>query len=149
MSIMNKKLLILFVFLMGNSWFYAQGPGRERIKTLKVAFITERVGLTAKEAQTFWPIYNEYDETLEAIRRRERLELRSQIAMIQDLSDTESSALLDKFLATQKEKHEAEQDFIAKIRNVLSPKKTVLLLKAEEDFKRRLLQQMRKRRGGG
>ncbi|WP_420602161.1 hypothetical protein [Flagellimonas sp.] len=146
---MNKKLLILFVFLMGNSWFYAQGPGRERIKTLKVAFITERVGLTAKEAQTFWPIYNEYDETLEAIRRRERLELRSQIAMIQDLSDTESSALLDKFLATQKEKHEAEQDFIAKIRNVLSPKKTVLLLKAEEDFKRRLLQQMRKRRGGG
>ncbi|WP_097045995.1 hypothetical protein [Flagellimonas pacifica] len=146
---MNKKLLILFVFLMGPSWFYAQGPGRERIKTLKVAFITEKVGLTAKEAQTFWPIYNEYDKTLETIRRRERLELRSQISMIQDLSDTESSTLLDKFMAIQKEKHAAEQDFISKVRNVLSPKKTVLLLKAEEDFKRRLLQQMRKRRGGG
>ncbi|MGW9686662.1 hypothetical protein [Flagellimonas sp. 2504JD1-5] len=145
---MNKKLLILLVCFMGTSWFYAQGPGRERIKTLKVAFITERVGLTAKEAQVFWPIYNEYEETLEAIRRRERLELRSQISMIQDLSDGEASALLDKFLAIQKERHAAEQSFISKIRNVISPKKTVLLLKAEEDFKRRLLQQMRKRRGG-
>ncbi|WP_190809117.1 hypothetical protein [Flagellimonas sp. S3867] len=146
---MNKKLLILLVCFMGTSWFYAQGPGRERIKTLKVAFITERVGLTAKEAQSFWPIYNEYEEILEAIRRRERVELRSQITMLQDLSNAESSVLLDKFLIIRKEKHEAEQDFISKIRTVISPKKTLLLLKAEEDFKKRLLQQMRKRRGGG
>ncbi len=149
MKIMNKKLLILFVFLMGTSWFYAQGPGRERIKTLKVAFITERVGLTSKEAQSFWPIYNDYEETLESIRRQERVELRSRIVTIESLSEEESAALLDKFLAIQKEKHLAEQDFIAKVRNVISPKKMVLLLKAEEDFKRRLLQQMRKRRGGG
>ncbi|MEX0314392.1 MAG: hypothetical protein AB3N18_09465 [Allomuricauda sp.] len=146
---MNKKLLILLVCFMGTSWFYAQGPARNRIKTLKVAFITERVGLTSKEAQSFWPIYNEYEETLEAIRKKERIELRPQISLIQDLSDEESSTLLNKFLVIQKEKHAAEQDFISKIRNVISPKKTVLLLKAEEDFKRRLLQQVRKRRGGG
>lgn len=147
--IMNKKLLILLLCFMGTSWFYAQGPARNRIKTLKVAFITERVGLTSKEAQAFWPVYNEYEETLEAIRRRERIELRSQISMLQDLSSSESSTLLDKFMAIQKEKHLAQQDFISKIRTVISSKKTLLLLKAEEDFKKRLLQQMRKRRNGG
>lgn len=148
--IMTKKILILiFSFAMGTSWFYAQGPARERIKTLKVAFITERLNLTSQEAQSFWPIYNEHEETLERIRRTERLELRSQISFIQDLSNTESSTLLTKFLDIQKEKHEAQQDFISKIKNVISPKKTLLLLKAEEDFKKRLLQQMRKRRGGG
>lgn len=147
--IMNKKLLILLVCFLGTSWFYAQGPARNRIKTLKVAFITERVGLTSKEAQSFWPIYNEYEETLEGIRKRERIELRSQISMLQDLSNAESSALLDKFMAIQKEKYVAQQNFISKIRTVISPKKTLLLLKAEEDFKKRLLQQMRKRRGGG
>ncbi len=147
--IMNKKLLILLLCFMGTSWFYAQGPARDRIKTLKVAFITERVGLTSKEAQAFWPVYNEYEEALEAIRRRERIELRSQISMLQDLSNSESSALLDKFMAIQEEKHLAQQDFISEIRTVISPKKTLLLLKAEEDFKKRLLQQMRKRRNGG
>nr|WP_299174087.1 hypothetical protein [uncultured Allomuricauda sp.] len=146
---MNKKLLILLLCFMGTSWFYAQGPARDRIKTLKVAFITERVGLTSKEAQAFWPVYNEYEEALEAIRRRERIELRSQISMLQDLSNSESSALLDKFMAIQEEKHLAQQDFISEIRTVISPKKTLLLLKAEEDFKKRLLQQMRKRRNGG
>ncbi|MEX0361217.1 MAG: Spy/CpxP family protein refolding chaperone [Allomuricauda sp.] len=148
--IMTKKILILiFSFAMGTSWFYAQGPARERIKTLKVAFITERLNLTSQEAQSFWPIYNEYEETLERIRRTERMELRSQIAFIQDLSNAESSTLLTKFLDVQEEKHEAQLEFISKIKNVISPKKTLLLLKAEEDFKKRLLQQMRKRRGGG
>ncbi|WP_422348336.1 Spy/CpxP family protein refolding chaperone [Flagellimonas sp.] len=147
---MTKKILILiFSFAMGTSWFYAQGPARERIKTLKVAFITERLNLTSQEAQSFWPIYNEYEETLERIRRTERMELRSQIAFIQDLSNAESSTLLTKFLDVQEEKHEAQLEFISKIKNVISPKKTLLLLKAEEDFKKRLLQQMRKRRGGG
>ena len=148
--IMTKKILILiFSFAMGTSWFYAQGPARERIKTLKVAFITERLNLTSQEAQSFWPIYNEHEETLERIRRTERMELRSQSSFIQDLSNVESSALLNTFLDIQKEKYEAQQEFISKLKNVISPKKTLLLLKAEEDFKKRLLQQMRKRRGGG
>lgn len=146
---MNKKLLILFAFLLGTSWFYAQGPVRNRIKTLKVAFITERLSLTSSEAQSFWPIYNEYQDKLENIRRRERLELKSRIPLVHDLSEGESTKLLDKFLAIHNEKHEVEQDFITEIKTVISPKKTLLLLQAEEDFKKRLLQQMRKRRGGG
>ena len=71
---MNKKIPILIVFLVGTFWLQAQGPVRDRIKTLKVAFITERVGLTSKEAQQFWPIYNEHEDVLENIRRRERAE---------------------------------------------------------------------------
>jgi hypothetical protein len=51
-------------------------------------------------------------------------------------------------MALQKEKHNAEQDFITKIRTVISAKKTLLLIKAEEDFKKRLLQQYRKHNGG-
>lgn len=147
--IMNRKLLILLICFLGTTWMYAQGPVRNRIKTLKVAFITERLSLTTEEAQSFWPIYNAYDDKLESIRRRERLELKSKILIIQDLTDRESSALLDEFLALQKEKHNAENDFLSKLRTVLSPKKIVLLLKAEEDFKKRLLQQYRKRQNGG
>ena len=146
---MNKKLFFLVVFLAGFFVSQAQeGPVRERIKTLKVAFITERVGLTSKEAQQFWPIYNENEEKLEAIRRKERAEIGSRTSPA-SLSDAESSQLLDELIALENEKHRTNQNFIAQIRKVIPPRKVLLLIKAEEDFKKRLLQQFRKRRQGG
>lgn len=143
---MNKRVLILFVFLLGMAYVQAQGPVRDRIKTLKVAFITERVGLTSQEAQQFWPIYNEHEDALENIRRKE---VQSRLSAAQGLSDSESAILLDNLLALQTEKYDADQAFILKIRKVISPKKVLLLLKAEDDFKKRLLQQYRRRQEGG
>jgi formate dehydrogenase maturation protein FdhE len=128
---------------------HAQGPGRERIKSLKVAFITERVGLTSEEAQQFWPIYNEHEETLENMRRKERMELHANISRVQELSTNESEKLLDNLLALQFEKQKAERDFLSKLRTVIPAKKVLLLVKAEEDFKRQMIQQFRKRRGRG
>lgn len=139
----------MIAFLVGSLWMQAQGPVRDRIKTLKVAFITERVGLTSKEAQQFWPIYNEHEETLENIRQRERRELQARISGIQGLSDSDAEALLNNMLELQNERHRAEQEFISDIRTVIPAKKVLLLIKAEDDFKKQLLQQYRKRRGGG
>ena len=146
---MIKNLFIVLAFVLVSSSMTAQGPARERIRTLKIAFITERVNLTSSEAQNFWPIYNAYEAKLETIRRKERLELRSRIAFIEELSSNESATLLQQYNTMQKAKYEAEKEFLEEIRDVISPKKTLLLLKAEEDFKKRLLQQMRKRRNGG
>jgi hypothetical protein len=128
---------------------HAQGPVRDRIKTLKVAFITERVGLTSEEAQQFWPIYNEHEDTLEEIRRKERAELEVNIARAQDLSNNESERLLDRLLELQFEKQKVDQEFLSKLRTVIPAKKVLLLVKAEEDFKRQMIQEFRKRRGGG
>ena len=110
---------------------HAQGPVRNRIKTLKVAFITEQVGLTSKEAQQFWPIYNEHEETLENMRRKERMELYANISRAQELSTNESEKLLDNLLALQFEKQKAERDFLSKLRTVIPAKKVLLLVKAE------------------
>ena len=34
----------------------AGGPMRERIDAMKVAFITEKVGLSSDQAKVFWPL---------------------------------------------------------------------------------------------
>ena len=128
---------------------HAQGPVRDRIKTLKVAFITERVGLTSEEAQQFWPIYNEHEDNLKEIRRKERAELEVNIARAQDLSNTDSERLLDRLLELQFEKQKVDQEFLSRLRTVIPAKKVLLLVKAEEDFKRQMIQEFRKRRGGG
>ena len=142
----NSKILVVFAFVLTSS-LYAQGPVQERIRTLKVGFITERLGLTSEEAQSFWPVYNAYDESLQKLRRKERQRFGSQLPFLQDLSEIETSKLLTEYSAIQKEKFNLEQKFITDLKSVLPSKKIVLLLKAEEDFKKRLLQQVRKRRG--
>ncbi len=146
---MNKKIILLILLSFSAFTVFGQRPVRDRIKTLKVAFITERLALTSGEAQTFWPIYNEHEKKLETIRRKERLQLKSKIPLVQDLTNEESSTLLDDYLTIQNEKHKEEQAYLSDLRKVLPPKKILLLLKAEEDFKKRLLQQYRKRQGGG
>lgn len=141
------KLIIILPLLVISLHSSAQkGPGRERIKTLKVAFLTERLDLSRTEAQQFWPIYNENEEVMEAIRREERSQIRERDFDINSLSDEEASALLTEFLKIKKRKEFAEQKFLTQMRSVISDKKIILLIKAEEDFKRRLLQQMRNRR---
>lgn len=144
---MNKRALILCALLFGTFLLHAQGPVRDRIKTLKVAFITEEVGLTSEEAQQFWPIYNAHEESMEKIRRKERAEIHANIARAQDLSTNESEQLLDNLLTLQFDKQKAEREFLSKLRTVIPAKKVLLLVKAEEDFKRQMIQQFRKRRG--
>ncbi|WP_127141578.1 hypothetical protein [Flagellimonas marinaquae] len=146
---MTKRTLISCTLLLVSFLMHAQGPVRDRIKTLKVAFITERVGLTSEEAQQFWPIYNEHEDTLEEIRRKERAELEGNMARAQDLSNNESERLLDRLLELQFEKQKVDQEFLSKLRTVIPAKKVLLLVKAEEDFKRQMIQEFRKRRGGG
>ena len=42
---------------------------------MKIAFITEKLSLTTKEAQSFWPIYNEYSQKIEKLRKTKRSDL--------------------------------------------------------------------------
>ncbi|MEM1257898.1 MAG: hypothetical protein AAGH81_05170 [Bacteroidota bacterium] len=143
----NPAVLVLFLSM--GTVLLAQRPAQERIKTFKVAFITERLNLTTGEAQEFWPVYNAYEEATQRLRRKEGQRFGSQLPYLDDISETEASKLLSEFRAIQVEKHKLEQQFLLDLEKVLPAKKIALLLKAEEDFKKRLLQQVRKRRNGG
>ena len=65
---MKNYLLLLILFLGSTTMSYAQGsPQNERIQALKIAFITQRLQLTAAEAEKFWPIYREYDNEVKIL----------------------------------------------------------------------------------
>ena len=149
---MNKfsKIGVLVFFLFMFAGVYSQRrPVQEKIKTLKVAFITERLSLSSSEAQAFWPIYNEHEENLEALKREERIEIRSKMMDFENLSEREASALLQQTIALEKEKQQMNIRFLEQMSEVISAKKTFLLIKAEEDFKKRLLREIQQRRRGG
>ena len=44
--------------------------GAERVQALKVAFITKALNLTSAEAEKFWPIYNEFQDKRDVVRKQ-------------------------------------------------------------------------------
>ncbi len=143
---MNKIVtiaLILFTLLS-----YGQRGNREKIKSLKVAFITERLELTSKEAQQFWPIYNKFEDKRELLRKKERIEIRDKMREVSTLSETESTNLLDKLISFKEEAEKLDASYVKEIKTVLSAKQALLLLSSEEEFKRELLKRYRQNRGG-
>lgn len=73
---MKKVILIATLFLTAfTSVVKAQDdnePGakrKERIQALYVAFITQRLSLTSEDAQKFWPVYNQYDNDIQNVRK--------------------------------------------------------------------------------
>ena len=66
-----KSIIIVLVLFMGNVSFSQDCPNykenREKIESEKVAFLTEKLDLSVKEAQVFWPTYNEYQKKREDI----------------------------------------------------------------------------------
>jgi len=146
---MNKKILILIVFLAYTSNFYAQrGSKHEKVKSLKVAYITEQLDLTSVEAQAFWPIYNEHEKKRNELRKRERNDIHAKLRDANELSETEANKLLEVALSIKAEKEKLSRSFLKEINKVISSKKTILLLNAEDDFKKRLLREYRHKRGG-
>ncbi|MGI9551474.1 MAG: hypothetical protein ACR2MT_09760 [Aurantibacter sp.] len=146
----NLKNLTVLVILLTSTVFYGQRrPDRDKIKSLKIAFITERLSLSSNEAEAFWPIYNEHEGNIEAIKRKERREIRGRLMDFDQLSEKEANNLLSDLIALEGEKHQLNVAFMERMSKAISAKKTFLLIKAEEDFKKRLLKEMRNRRKGG
>ena len=144
-----KKVLLVALLLTTTLSFGQQRPDREKIKALKVAFITERLDLSAKEAQTFWPIYNEYEAKRQVLRQKERSQIRGKIKNADELSEKEAEDLLEKYISFEDEEEALDKAFLKNVSQVISSKKTLLLLRSEEEFKRRLIKQYRQKRGGG
>lgn len=147
---MNRKILILFALFTVVTNFYGQRrPDRDKIKSLKVAFFTERLDLSSSEAEAFWPVYNAHEEKMNSFRRTERSEFRGKLEYLETMSDKEAENLLQNFMDMQGKKLKEHQSFVEKMKGILSAKKTILLLRTEEDFKKQLIKQYRQRKGGG
>jgi hypothetical protein len=128
--------------------FAQDRPNMEKIKSLKVAFITERLSLTPDEAQAFWPLYNAHEEEMNTFRSMERRGIRGPMRNMEALENAEAEALIDKLMALEKEKQQKQEAFFDQMRKIIPAKKVLLLMQSEEDFKRKLIQQYRDNRRG-
>jgi len=140
------KYTITIIALLITTFGFSQQSKRERIEALKVTYITEKLNLTEKEAQQFWPIYNAYDDITDKIKYNELKKIHREVRENSEtLSEARASELLNQVMAAQNKLHEEKIKLNTKLKKIISPKKIILLKIAEEDFKKRLFEEWKKR----
>ena len=115
----------------------------DRLKSQKVAYFSNNIDLTSREAEKFWPVYNEYNNQREAI-SQERNKILRQLSGSENMeNDKEVQALLDNYAASFTKEMEMFRKYHQKFSEILPPKKVVRLYIAEEQFKQMLLRSIR------
>lgn len=120
---------------------------REKIKALKVAFITERLELTPDEAQTFWPVYNIYDSRVNDIYDTERKVMRELRTDFDSMDEAAATKMLQTIQSLEKQKLDARAQLLSGLKDKITSKKTLVLFKAENDFRRDLIRKLRGDKG--
>lgn len=149
---MMKKIIIyipIFLFCTLSIFAQKKRESREKIRTLKIAYVTEKLNLTENEAQKFWPIYNTYNQEQFTLRGSYRFSLKKAIdknETLDNVSEEDSKTLIALKLSTDIKLYELQKDFVKKIKEVISYKKIIKLQIAEIEFGRNLMRKYKQKR---
>ena len=143
-----KKFIILMVVLF--SIVSIAQPSKEKIekvKALKVAYITKELSLTTAEAEKFWPIYNTYDEKQFELRHTKMKTIMKKYKDdgLDKLNDKESATILSEMESIDEDLLALKKKFNKDAKEIIGAKKVLQLKKVEEEFTRTLFKQYRGR----
>ncbi len=135
---MKNLVILLFVLVTGFSFSQSEGKG-DKIESMKIAFLTNKLNLTAKEAQLFWPLYNEYNQKMEALRKAKKSEYDEIKSKNGTPSDKEIAVYMEEVFLTKQKELDLQKEYYNKYIKILPMKKVAQLYQAENQFKKELL----------
>ena len=150
------KLVLSLLLSVACISLYAQPPGgglgrgdrKEKIESLKIAFITNKLDLTPDEAKRFWPVFNQFTDELQGLRKDRRERIRDTREDFDKLGDKEVEKVVDDEMIFRQQELDVQKKYHAQFKSVLPIKKVAKLYLAQEDFKRELLEKIRERKEG-
>jgi membrane-bound ClpP family serine protease len=98
----------------------------ERVASIKVAFIANKLNLDPKTAERFWPVYNQYDEELHNLIEEKR-RAKKDDASVEDMLDTEQKVV------------DLRKKYTAQFSKIISNDQIATLFRAEKEFRQMLL----------
>ena len=121
----------------------------EQVQIKRIAYFTEKIGLTPEEAQLFWPIYNEMDNKRTALFEERAAIIHKFINEPEKLNDRQLDEHLSRLVTIQQQEMALPGEYDPKFRKVLPARKVMNLYVAEMGFRNYLLQTMRNRHPEG
>lgn len=145
-----KKALVLFLVLFTCIVPFSmaqqdQEDKHEKIEAARVAHITTRLSLSPEQAQKFWPVYNEFSEKRETLRRQHRqvfVDVRAG-----ELSNDRARTAINNHVRMEKEEAALDEEYYGnKLQTVLEPRQIMQLMQAEHEFRKMLLERLKDKR---
>lgn len=138
-----KWIIILTLSLIPALIFAQDREGLRKIESARIALITERLNLTPEQAEKFWPLYREYMDQRQQL-RREYLDARRGVSG--NMTEEQSRELLDKGLQLKERQLQLEKRYTERLNTVITNQQILQLRRAEDDFRQMLLERIERRR---
>jgi len=143
---MHKIVFTLLIISFTISSLNAQQSKREKLKAYKTAFITQRLDLSSKEAEKFWPIYNVFEKKMYQLKvlnlREGRKQIKEKGGMVA-LTNEDAERFVSKLIQNEQDILEAKKELINDLKNVISANKILKLYGVEHEFNKKLLKEFR------
>jgi hypothetical protein len=116
----------------------------EKIQNLRIAYISEKLGLTPEQAEKFWPVYREFVQQRNALRKEWKT---AQRAVGPGNTDPKKQQeLVDLGLQIKQKELDLEKDASGRLLKVINAQQYLNLKKAEQDFRAMIINQLQQRR---
>lgn len=117
---------------------------QEKINSLRIAYLTDKLGLTSEQAEKFWPIYREFAQ--------KRMEIRSELRDAAKGIDKNNpdpkkqQELVDLSLKVKQRVLDLEKDYSGRLLKVVTAEQMLRLPNAEAEFRGYLNDLLQQRR---
>lgn len=119
----------------------------ELIKTKKIAFLTDELGLTPLEAEKFWPVYNELEKERYLLMDKKRELGQMSENPKPGMTEADYRKLAIEMAATHVKEGKLIEEYNLKLLNILPAEKVVKIYRAEVKFRASLMHDFRKSQG--
>ena len=146
---MRKTGMFLLTILLAVATATAQpkhDQKHERIKALKIAYITEQLDLKSDQAEKFWPVYNRFEKEKWQIRRSfyEQFNGENPTATKQAARE-----YLDANMDYQEQELELKKKYKDELLKTITAEQLVKLYNAERGFRQMLVRELGNRKEHG
>lgn len=154
-----KKIIVLLLIctfavqLTGQPSTHAQEQRQQQrsqkykqIQSAKIAFFTASLELTPKEAEEFWPLYNEYWRAREIANRESHNALRTIDKLLssgEKVTESQLKKLIDTYLSGSTTESNIHKEYYQKFIKIFPVKKVAKMYLTEEEFRIKMIHQLR------
>ena len=144
---MNRLLIIMIALVLNSSYGQKSKMSFERLKALKISYITEKIGLKEAEESIFWEIYDKYEEKIFVDCRKKIKNLRKSYMKTQDsISNEEALEVIQKINENERYALKLKVERDKSLLEIFSANLILKMHHAEYHFNREMVYKMRKRK---
>jgi uncharacterized protein YjbJ (UPF0337 family) len=144
-----RYILLITALLTSSVIFGQRGEGRsderrDKIESMRVAYITDKMHLSAEDAQVFWPIMNKYEDKYKSMRGDAKQRLGEDVS---DMNESDAKEMYTQRLNIAQTRIDLTKQLVGELEQHLTSVQILNYLKAEDNFKKEVLGKVRERMG--